>query len=313
MFFKKKEKKKKPPFWSVKNWTEMAGMLLLVFAIRTFIFGLYQVPSGSMEPTMLIGERFFADKLVYWLSDPVHNDIIATNAPESLFDYSDNTLMRLFQDYVWGPPNFTKRIIGVPGDTIEGKIEDGKAVVYRNGQKLHEPYINPYPLLAVFKVDPSGLMQHMTGRNLDDFWKNITFFTVDPKKDYQDQPFYRIDPRKVVTDPEGSPVMQWPGQVREPNKPQSETDGKKKNHWDGSDVFYVELGPDEYWGMGDNRLGSMDSRSFGPIKRSFIHGKIRFRIWSHDSDENWFIVDMLKNPIDFWKRMRWSRFFQLVK
>jgi hypothetical protein len=35
-------------------------------------------------------------------------------------------------------------------------------------------------------------------------------------------------------------------------------------------------------------------------------------LWSIDSDESWWILDLLKNPIDFWKRVRWNRFFQRV-
>jgi hypothetical protein len=59
--------------------------------------------------------------------------------------------------------------------------------------------------------------------------------------------------------------------------------------------------------MGDNRLGSKDSRFFGPIKRNFIHARIIFLIWSLDSDESWWIIDLLKHPIDFWKRIRLGR------
>ena len=37
-----------------------------------------------------------------------------------------------------------------------------------------------------------------------------------------------------------------------------------KNYWDGSDVFHMVLGDNQYWLMGDNRLNSGDSRMFGP-------------------------------------------------
>src|SRR5579863_5027998 len=129
----------------ISNITEFVFLLLLVFLVRTFGFGLYQVPTGSMETTMLVGERFFADKLSYNFRKPRHGEIIAFNGPE--FKYSTNPLMRLFQRYVWGPDNWTKRVIGIPGDTIRGAIEDGKPVVYRNDVKLDEPYINQYPLI----------------------------------------------------------------------------------------------------------------------------------------------------------------------
>ena len=137
-------------------------LLLLVFFIRTVFFGLYQVPTGSMETTMLVGERFFADKLSYWFRDPRRGEIIAFNQPPSLYEYSDNTIMRLFQEYVWGPQNWTKRVIGIPGDTVEGKVSDeGVTEIYLNGQKLDEPYLNKYPLIPIFKEDPEQLMKQI--------------------------------------------------------------------------------------------------------------------------------------------------------
>ena len=68
MFFGKdtKELKKKKTF--LYSTIEFILLLMLVFFIRTFFFGLYQVPTGSMETTMLVGERFFADKLSFVFS-----------------------------------------------------------------------------------------------------------------------------------------------------------------------------------------------------------------------------------------------------
>ena len=54
--------------------------------------------------------------------------------------------------------------------------------------------------------------------------------------------------------------------------------------------------------MGDNRLGSGDSREWGVLDGKLIHGRIVFRLWSIDSQESWWFVDLLKHPIDFWTR-----------
>src|SRR5438105_12997339 len=110
---------------------EFVFLLALIFLIRTVFFGLYQVPSGSMETTMLIGESFFADKFTYWIRKPQRGEIISFNDP--LYEYSPNPFMKFFEQYVWGPSNWTKRVIAVPGDTVEGRIEDGKPAVYVNG------------------------------------------------------------------------------------------------------------------------------------------------------------------------------------
>ena len=104
-----KQQKKKQGF--LEGAMELAGLLLVVFVIRTFGFGLYQVPTGSMETTMLVGERFFADKFTYnFIRSPKRGDIIAFN--DVMYHYSDNKLKRFVEEYVWGPSNVTKREIG---------------------------------------------------------------------------------------------------------------------------------------------------------------------------------------------------------
>jgi signal peptidase I len=308
---------------------EIVVLLLIVFLIRTFGFGLYQVPSGSMETTMLVGERFFADKFTYLFVHPKHGDVIACNSP--VFNYSKNPVIRLFQDYVWGPENWTKRIIGVPGDIIKGVIEDGKPVVYRNGEKLNEPYINKYPLIALwpeniallrqklkeqvipFRIEeqlgPQGLNAYIDQMIINNV--NIPWRSYDAAYSFEDQPFYRMEPSEVARDPQGNPYFKVPGTPIAPVVSQAEKPAG--SYWNGTDEFYIELGSTQYWVMGDNRLGSQDSRFFGPLEQRLIHGRILFRIWSLDSYESWWIVDLLKHPIDFWKRMRWSRFFEWVR
>ncbi|HSW73659.1 MAG TPA: signal peptidase I [Candidatus Limnocylindria bacterium] len=302
---------------------ELVVLLLIVFLIRTFGFGLYQVPTGSMETTMLVGERFFADKFSYLFSKPQRNDIIALNDPT--FPYSSNKFVRLYQEYVgwpvwpWGPINFTKRIVGVPGDHVKGVIEDGKPVVYLNGQKLDESaYLNKEPLLGVWSAYPAYE------------WRSYV-----PGKAYDQQPFYRVNPRFIMRSEQVSPeylamenltITPEGFLLKEPGKPiekhgdmrdsgfsSRKNGGQEGSHWSGGDEYDIHLGPNEYWLMGDNRRGSADSRAFGPVDGRLIHGKILFRIWSSDSSESWWIVDLIKHPVDFWRRMRWSRFFQRIK
>lgn len=318
-----KEKKQTTFLASV---TEFVFLLTLVFLIRTFGFGLYQVPTGSMEVTMLVGERFFADKFTYLFRGPTRGEIIAFNDPEYVF--SSNPAISLFEQYVWGPNNWTKRVIGLPGDTIRGEIEGGKPVLFLNGQKMNESYLNSLPLIHLWKQDPELLRaqvedelknilrtgvydQAMLDRVLMQKWAmQTTWRSYDPTLSFEDQKCYRINPEYVIRNEEGAPELLTPGSLIRPEH--TFLGEGKKRFWDKSDQFYVELGPDEYWCMGDNRLGSKDCRFFGPVKKNLIHGRILFRIWSVDSDESWWILDLLKNPIDFWSRVRWSRFFQWV-
>lgn len=291
-WFKKKNKS------SIEQWIEAAIIILpIAFILRTFGYGLYQVPSGSMETTMLVGERFVADKFTVWFKPIKHGDIISFNDPT--FQYSSNKLVNWYQRYLWGPSNWTKRVIGIPGDHMQGKIEEGKPVVYRNGVKLDEPYINKYPLIYVWdKFIP----------NQQDIYLNNCSYTpksYDPAKPYNEQPFYRIDENLIVK-LQGKPVFSYP-QVPMEN---------------GSDVFDIQLGDNQYWAMGDNRKGSFDSRAWGPLPGHLIHGKIVYRILSIDTREtwsflifsdSWLLLDILTHPIDFWSKVRWSRCFQSVQ
>ncbi len=266
--------------------TEYIRALLIIiplaFIVRSFGYGLYRVPSSSMEPTMLVGERFFADKFTVHFSTPKRGDIVAFNDPS--FAYSGNSLIRAWQNYAWGPRNLTKRVIGVPGDHIQGMITHGETAVYLNGKKIDEPYVNSYPLIPI-KSDP-------------EIWRSY-----DSSKPYDQQPFYRMRADEVVR------VAKWferrgRSAIRHPHT--------QLLQGQGEDLFDVVLGENQYWVMGDNRLGSFDSRAWGPLDGNHIHGRILYRLWSIDSEFNWWIFDFLKNPIGCWKKLRWQRSFQKV-
>lgn len=257
----------------------------IVFLIKTFVFGLYQVPTCSMEPTMLVGERFFAEKFTIFFQPPKRGDVIAFNNP--VYAYSKNPAMNLFERYVsWHVVSWTKRVVGIPGDHVQGRIEGGKTAIYLNGQKLDEPYVNQYPIIELFKEEL------VVGNNS---YSGLCRRTFDPSKKWDEQPFYRINPTEIVL-----AKKYCPKNIFYPYEPTNK------------DIFDVQLGENQYWVMGDNRQGSSDCRSWGPLDGKLIHGKIVLRLWSSDSDESWWMVDLLKHPIDFWTRMRWSRFFNLV-
>ncbi len=287
-----------------------------------------------METTMLVGERFFADKLSYLFKNPTYGDIISFNAPPPFYQYSDNVFVNLFQNYVWGPPNWTKRIIGCPGDHVRGVIEDGKPVIYLTKagsdkeEKLDELYLNKYPIIRVWKEDPAKLREQIDreiekasakGGLIDSIVLNrileqrlegqMVHKSYDPMVPFDQQSFYRIHEERIFRGPEGQIEELYPGTPTSADNGQKIT--RNTSYWTGTDEFDVMLGHDEYWGMGDNRLGSKDCRVFGPIKRKLIHGRIIFRIWSVDSDESWWILDLIMHPVDFWSRVRWGRFFQL--
>lgn len=96
-----------------------AVALILALLINRFVIFKVEVPSGSMENTIMTGDRVFTFRLSYLLGDPKRGDIV-------VFPYPDNENV----DYI-------KRIVGLPGETIE--IKEG--VLYINNNPITEDYI----------------------------------------------------------------------------------------------------------------------------------------------------------------------------
>ena len=92
--------------------------------MRTFVVQTFYIPSGSMEPTLNIGDRILVDKLSYHLHAVHRGDIIVFARPPG------ETLEPGVNDLV-------KRVIGLPGETISG--QNGQ--VYINGKPLAEPWL----------------------------------------------------------------------------------------------------------------------------------------------------------------------------
>jgi signal peptidase I len=113
-------------------WIEAAKTIvtaaILAFGIRTFVAEARYIPSSSMEPTLLINDRLIIEKISYHLHDPKRGDIVVFNPTKALQE-------RNFKDA------FIKRVIGLPGDTIQVK----NGIVYVNGGALSENYIAQKP------------------------------------------------------------------------------------------------------------------------------------------------------------------------
>lgn len=88
-------------------------VLLIVLVIRSFVFEPFRIPSGSMMPTLLQGDYIFVKKFEYGLRLPVlETKILHTGAPER----GDVAVFRLPSE---PNVNYIKRVVGLPGDTIE--------------------------------------------------------------------------------------------------------------------------------------------------------------------------------------------------
>ncbi|MFR4440976.1 MAG: signal peptidase I [Hungatella sp.] len=118
-------KTEQPVNWKREIW-EWVKILVtaaaIAFVLNTFIIANSKVPSGSMENTIMTGDRIIGSRLSYLFDEPKRGDIVIFKHPT-------------------GPGNevttLVKRVIGLPGETVD--IKDGK--VYINGEELEEPYL----------------------------------------------------------------------------------------------------------------------------------------------------------------------------
>lgn len=129
--------------------------VVLVFGlIRPFIVQAFYIPSPSMEPTLLVGDRLLVNKFVYRFRDPRPGDVIVFKAPPSADQSAADG----------NPKDFIKRVVAVPGDQIE--IYGGAVTV--NGRALDEPYIAEEPTYTMSPVEvPKGSLFVM-GDNRND-------------------------------------------------------------------------------------------------------------------------------------------------
>ncbi|MFM7293621.1 MAG: signal peptidase I, partial [Burkholderiales bacterium] len=90
-------------------------LILIVFLLRSFLFEPFKIPSGSMVPTLLVGDFILVNKFTYGIRVPVVNKkIVDVNLPKA----GDVMVFRYPEDM---SKDFIKRVIGTPGDTITYK------------------------------------------------------------------------------------------------------------------------------------------------------------------------------------------------
>ena len=109
----------------------IALALLAAFVIRTFVFQTFYIPSGSMEPTLQVGDRIIVSKLSYDVHSPHRGDIVVFHAPAREATVCADPSIK----------DLVKRIIGMPGETISSQ---GNTILI-NGKPLAQPWFSPVP------------------------------------------------------------------------------------------------------------------------------------------------------------------------
>ena len=117
-------------------------VVVMVIIIRFFIGEIRWIPSASMRPTLIEGDRIVVERFSRFYKAPKRGDIMVFYPP---FEKLPNTPLRIFSrltGFFCKDIAYIKRVIGVPGDKFEIKTDNtGKSTIYINDKPLEEDYI----------------------------------------------------------------------------------------------------------------------------------------------------------------------------
>lgn len=154
-------------------------VLAVVFFLKNYVLINAVIPSGSMENTIMTGDRVFGNRLAYRFGEPERGDIV-------IFKYPDNE-----------EELYIKRVIGLPGDKVE--IRDGLVYLNDSAKPLEEPYLKETPVgdYGPYQVPEDGYFMLGDNRNWSKdsrFWENtyVTREEVLAKAVFRYYPFDEI-------------------------------------------------------------------------------------------------------------------------
>ncbi|MBW0144749.1 signal peptidase I [Sphingomicrobium clamense] len=239
-------------------WRFLLGLAVFAWVLRSFIVAPFVIPSGSMLPTMLVGDYLFVAKWPYGYSKysfPFGIPSFDGRVMESLPERGDIVVFR--------PPgkedmDYVKRVIGLPGDRIE--VRGGQLVL--NGKNIERERLADFAL----PMSPNSVCR-----------------VIPPAQ------------QRIETDADGNRLCRYPA-YRETLPGGASYVTIDQTFVPPADEFGPVTVPEGFvFVMGDNRDDSLDSR-FGPalggvgfVPVDNLVGKAMFNFWSTDGSANYFL------------------------
>ncbi|MBA2627402.1 MAG: signal peptidase I [Gemmatimonadales bacterium] len=193
------------------DWTKSIGIALVAWLfLRTFVVAAFYIPSGSMEPALLVRDWIFVNKALYGAEVPlIHRRLPSVREPRR----GDIVVV----DSKEAPIELVKRLIGIPGDTLA--MVGGRLV--RNGRIVNEPYAMHTDIEKSERPEMRSKMhdwqvRHLSGRDTAGYrpdlqdWGPIVvardslFMMGDNREDSYDSRYYGFLARSSVR---GSPMF----------------------------------------------------------------------------------------------------------
>ena len=278
------------PNTSQRVWREVKSILLIIVIalfVRSTIIEAYQVPTGSMENTILVGDFILGNKFIYGLRTPdwigipfTHIGFHIPNLRTPPIEKPEQGDVIIFQYPLDDRVNYIKRLVAEPGQTVEIHNK----VLYIDGKKFHNPS-------TVKFTSESVRPEH---------WQEPNIFPPGYGNKDNYGPFRVPKKGDVYSFKNDSPALIRYLAVEDGHS----FDYKYGEYYiDGKKTTNYTVKQNYYFAMGDNRDNSWDSRYWGPVPKSNLLGEGLVTYFSWDKTVPLYRI---------FHKIRWGRIGHLV-